>query len=353
MESANRAVHEAPEIDGLDWTVCRYTDENHMRMMRSWELIVNVGQSEMALATARFRKYGQIFFSRYDPLLKIGRVQFYYKRDALAAMPSENCRMLPFQTVVVVRNLPFDVSESEILDVVEKHGTVLSLVFRDRHSYCRSGIVEVAYEREDEAFSLKNALHHATFRQHRLELNALNPKTSEAPVWKMQQRRYWVCFAEDMESVYEKCKTCGIIVDIRSDRLRTFVRFLLQADAERAAKSYGGCNPNSQEFASVLNSGYLEVVKVPIPPTSSEVNLGAEQRRKPVSLLIDAVPEGYELGPFLSDCRGCEIYLKEGRRMVNAVSKRALGKVISKLHRVGIKWALLKESDVSNETVLL
>jgi hypothetical protein len=73
-----------------------------------------------------------------------------------------------------------------------------------------------------------------------LEINAIDPKETEAPVWKMQQRKHWVAATAPMEEVdaYRACAAFGHILDVRMNRPTVYVKFLRAESPDRALKTF-------------------------------------------------------------------------------------------------------------------
>lgn len=185
----------------------RYTDENHIRFLRFFELMVtndfdyNANQKSAQIlhdnfeqnVRKRFEQYGPIFQCRYDKYFNLYRLQFINKKNALKAISHEkNATFPPTGTMAFIRNLPFTITDEEVLEMIRPFGTVMGFVYREIDEFMRTLVVEVMYSKPEEAHAIKKAYHQKVFYGEQLEVNAVNTSETEAPIWKMQQRRLYV-----------------------------------------------------------------------------------------------------------------------------------------------------------------
>ncbi|KAK8892305.1 hypothetical protein M9Y10_029530 [Tritrichomonas musculus] len=200
--------------------VFRYSDEPHLRFMRRYELRdtrVNLFNSNSKDLEALYSKYGRIHHCFFDPFFNVGRVQFFDKKDTTIASKSEKCEMTEESRTIVIRDLSFETTDSEILELCSQFGTIVNLITRDINILMRFIIKEVSFSSNKAAnkaksyFSSIKMIHGGAIR-----VAVLNGGFSFAPDWKMRQRKHWVKFAGQKpdDEFFEKAQRNGKIVKI-------------------------------------------------------------------------------------------------------------------------------------------
>jgi hypothetical protein len=199
---------------------------------------------------------------------------------------------------------------------------------------------------DSSAYACKDALHQTEYRGHRLEVNALNPKLSEAPIWKMQQRKLWVTspFFTDLPGAFSQCREYGTVTGLKSSCGKLFVRFLRATEADLASKSCNGHVPSAIEFATQVCPGEFEIVR-------SSFRMRQSSGQQVMAVVIDPLPSGIgsdDIAELLSDCQDYAIWVRAsaiengGRRaIVYTKSRRAMMKVHGKLHNARVGGELL------------
>ncbi|OHT01532.1 hypothetical protein TRFO_31633 [Tritrichomonas foetus] len=340
--------------------VQRYTDENHIRFLRFFEITVHDSINEIE-TRKKFEKYGKIFQCKFDKNFNVCRIQFIDKLVAEeAASKEKNVSLAPLGTMAFVRNLPFTITDQEVMDLITPYGNVLNFIYRDLDEFMRTQIVEVTYEKPEEATAIKKALHQKTLFGEELEINAVNTTETEAPIWKMQQRKLCVnlhslskqeenkeeqenkIFYEignekmDIHQIFEYLSTFGHVIKIYGD----YVMFSSFAEATNAnSKLEGSSMVTVNEFVNdifpdqfiILN---VEYVKKPY------------QNSKPMTVVIDPLPDGLTEEIIRSMLEGADGYhliieADKKRALVYAKSKRAMNILHGKLHNQSFNGELL------------
>lgn len=200
--------------------VFRFSDEPHLRFMRRYEIRdmrVELFKSNSKDLEKHYSKYGRIHLCFFDPFFNVGRVQFYDKKDAIIASKSEKCEMTEESKTIVIRDLPFETTDSEILQLCSQFGSIVNLITRDINKIMRFIIKEVSFCSTEEAnkakayFSSIKTIHGAAIR-----VAVLNGGFSFAPDWKMRQRKHWVKFVgqKPTDEFIQKHEKNGKIVKI-------------------------------------------------------------------------------------------------------------------------------------------
>ena len=211
VKEADEAVEKInyKKVDDFICYAQRYTDENHIRFMRFFELTVennidyiknndiiedhSITTNYEVQVRNHYSKYGSLFQCRYDRIFNVYRVQFIDRNDAALALNNEkNASFPPTGTMAFVRNLPFTITDEEVLDLIKPYGKVIGFVYREIDEFMRSLVVEVTYTSVDEAHAIKKALHQKNLYGEELEVNVVNTLETEAPIWKMQQRKFYI-----------------------------------------------------------------------------------------------------------------------------------------------------------------
>jgi RNA recognition motif-containing protein len=334
-------------VGGFTIYVHRFTDENHLRFLRCYALVIREDCSDERALRDRFSRYREVFLATYDRFLGVGCVQFFNKLAASRASVEANTIPMPLGTVGFIRNLPLDTTEQRVLELTRKFGRVLSLTFRDLDDFMRTCIAEVVFETETQAAALKKALHQCEYEGNRLEINAIIPRTTEAPVWKMQQRKLWVSMTEPegIEKAFERASEFGRILEVREHPDGFYVKFLRGDAAGAGVAQHGFRAPAPLEFATKIIPEDFEILRVLFQPREC---IGQQI----MAVVIDPLPASLpnsRIEQLLVECRDYAIMIKKSveasesdkRALIYTKSKSAMVKVHGKLHNLKVDGELL------------
>jgi hypothetical protein len=254
---------------------------------------------------------------------------------------------MPYGSAAFIRNMPLDTTEVDVLELTRPFGKLLSVVFRDLDDFMRHCIVEVVFETEEQASSLKRAFHQVEYAGAVLEINAVDAKTTEAPVWKMQQRKHWVAAVDPIseEEAYNQCAVFGTVIAVRTRASTVYIKFLRIESAEKAIKTLQFRSPLALEFATEIAPEEFDVVHVAfqVPDSTGQ---------QVMAVVIDPLPDSLDQGALealLAECRDYEIVVCKSavqgpnaqRAIIYTRSKRAMVPVYGTLHNQRFDGQLL------------
>ena len=380
----------------IDDTICyvqRFTDENHRRFLRFFELTalnLTKGVNNEINIRKQFKKYGEIFQCKYDYIFDVYRIQFINKTSAINAMNAENEKLKseiktpyatfpPLGTMAFVRNLPFTITDQEVLNLIQQFGKVYGFVYREIDEFMRNHVVEVTYETKEAASACKAALHHQILYNEKLEINVANAFETEAPIWKMQQRKLFLKlnafqnqFTEEFKDqkrviykllqqppmnekeIFNYFSQYGHVLRIHCD----YVMFSSPQEANDAHSNNEGTSLTStSEFVNDIYPEQFHVVNV-------DYVKKPYQESQPMAVVVDPLPDGLSesiLRSYLADCDNYELIIDdEGthsnisdisnnqntghvykRAIVYGMSKRAMQILHGKLHNQTFNGQLL------------
>ncbi|OHS93620.1 hypothetical protein TRFO_40097 [Tritrichomonas foetus] len=364
------------EIEENEIYVQRFTDENHMRFLRFFELIItdredlinilpsknntnettNENKNETidirneALLRKHYEKYGDILQVWYDKRFDVTRIIFINKKSAFDAAKNEkNTFLPPLGTMAFIRNLPLSTTDSDIFELTSPYGKMLNFVYRDIEEYMRTIIVEVMFSSHEEAVALKTGIHHKKIKTSVIEVNASSLAEIETPIWKMQQRKQWIVCETDMkiEEIIDQCEAISPIIKVKiddqqedSDLSNIFILFSNTIDATiaiRRIKNYlkdkNFHNNNNIRIATVsefVNEIYpeqfiLRTIENKIIPVSNQ---------QPMALVICPKPKELNeefIHKYLSKSKEYQIFTDDERFIIYTRSKKASDFIYNKL----------------------
>ena len=264
VEQAEKALEINYEVvRGMTIYAQRFVDEQYIRVIRSRELLYRADSVNEIEMRKKCEKYGRVFAIYWDSLMHVEHIQYYEKPAVSEALANEpDMELIPTGTVTFIRNLPLDMTEQEALDIASRYGVVKTILFQDLDDFMRTAIAEIVFETEEQAASLKQSLHQTKFKKETLEVNAVNARSCEAPIWKMQQRKCWLVsnsFSDEREAL-KKCTSYGHVVDIVRNEEIIYVRFLTAEMCERAVSEISAYVPLPIDFATKIDADSFTIV---------------------------------------------------------------------------------------------
>lgn len=346
-EAENALLANYQVVDNCTIYVQRFVDEPYVRLLRSRELLCRRDSLEESSFRKSCEKYGKIFAVYWDKLMKVEHIQYYDKKSVYRALESEpDMELIPTGTVAFIRNLPLQMAEQDALELASRFGVVKTLIFQDLDEFMRTSIAEVVFESEDQAAALKHALHQMVFGNEILEINAINAKNCDAPIWKMQQRKCWlVCKTfTDTNHALEECSAYGTVVDIVQREEAIYVRFLTAEMCEKAATHLQAEVPLPIQFATRIEPSSFTLMKEAFRPRK-----GAGHQI--MAIVIDPLPESLtkeKIQEIVRDPDDFDIIIVRSRQaahmrraIVYTKSKRAMSRGYGKLYNQRVDGELL------------
>jgi RNA recognition motif-containing protein len=272
--------------------VARFTDEQHLRFMRSYELTID-DPPDSASLRQRYAQYGDVYQAWVDPRFSVGFVQFYQKRTAdLASGPA--ARFTSEKCVLVFRDLSFEVTDEQLLSLCRPFGSVRNLISRDINPLMRFLIKEVTFSSSAEAKAAKKALATRRIGENAVRTAILNGGRVDAFDWKMAQRKQWVLLrgVPMTRELFQHCRRLGTVRDVRVIDGDSFVMF---KEVETALAFPESETPSLCEFVEKLNPDELEFDSI------EEETSAAEEPRK-MAIVVDDLAPGTTEAQILGFC---------------------------------------------------
>lgn len=215
--------------------VFRYADESQLRFMRDYRINV-LDMKDPQEMYVHFSQYGRIHHIFYDGKYNVGRVQFYRKYDALKAQ-SGTALISPQFSTIVIRDLPFLVTEEEIFELCSAFGTITNIILRDLNEFMFLMICEVTFTTPEAAREAKKALNRTYFQDSLIYIKIMNGNGYNAVHHKVEERNNWIGIdATDKtdEEIYEIVCKYGQIIEFNRIDDHVFVMFTNQDNANVA-----------------------------------------------------------------------------------------------------------------------
>jgi hypothetical protein len=355
VDQADLAVRRLNYRDGI--LVSRFTDEQHWRFMRSYQLVVR-GVTDPQLLRRQYEPFGELFQAWIDSRFDVGLVQFYEKNQAVKVI-NENATFIADTCVLIFRDLSFDVTDEQILELCRPFGTIQYLLTRDINDMMRFLIKEVTFASPDEAKRAKKSLSTQRIGENAVRTAILNGGHIEAFDWKLAQRKQWVRFKDNVAAVpiFEGCRQKGQILDVRVIDNDTFVMFAELDAAQSVRACFGAESPSMIDFVEKLNSDELNVEMSEFNGTD-----GIDQPRK-MAIVVDDLPLRMTKEQMVIFCgefaEGCVVHVLPSLRLpgrlraiVYPKSKSTTNKVYQLLNEVEVDAARLKPVRMKRDDVM-
>jgi RNA recognition motif-containing protein len=282
-QSADEAVEtwNYGRLGGYDIFATRFTDEVHMREMRSHILFVTGMKSHRELRT-EYSRFGPLFQAVQSERFSVGTVQFLRRKDAQRAV-SDRAFFPSHPMHVSVRDLSLLVSEEQLIQVLSQYGRILDLTFRDLSEEHVLSVADVIFSQESEATACKAGLNRTTIGDSTLHVS--QSRHHAIPDGKMAQRNQWVRL-KAMDD-FERCRQFGHVINWNICAGAMYVMFDSPDDAARLIQTVGGSLITNREFVESTGSRDLEIRELESVP---------RPREKPQSLVIeiDPLPIGFD-----------------------------------------------------------
>lgn len=196
-----------------------------------------------------------------------------------------NIEMHPDGSTVIVRDLPMETDETEIITIFSKFGRITNLVFRDLTPMNILSVVDIFFSSSDEAKSVKSSMN--KFKVGGSFIHVSIRSREDITDWKMSQRNQWVIFDENyktIEDVFDKTKKYGKIIDYNYCNDHFLAMFDAQENAKTIIDELSLSYPTYKQFVEETNnSHYLEIIKKPSIP-------GNPTGPKETAIVVDPVP---------------------------------------------------------------
>ena len=186
------------ELKSADWNqanellVIPYTDDVHLRNLRTYELIFPYSEqfSSLNKVIEQFSKYGSILQVEYDIRFNLYHVQYYRHCDADVALSETLSEMHPNDSTIIVRDLPMSFTEKSLIDLFSKFGRITNLVFRDLTPMNILSVVDIFFSTKEQAKEVKKEMN--KFKILGTEIHVSIKMSEHMTDWKMSQKNMWV-----------------------------------------------------------------------------------------------------------------------------------------------------------------
>lgn len=193
--------------------------------------------------------------------------------------------MHPDGSIVIVRDLPMEIDENEVITIFSQFGRITNLVFRDLTPMNILSVVDIFFSSPDEAKSVKTSMN--KFKVGGSFIHVSIRSREDITDWKMSQRNQWVIFDETyktIDDVFNRTKEYGKIIDYNYCNDHFLGMFDTQENAKMIIDELNLSYPTYKQFVEETNnSNYLEIVKKPSIP-------GNPTGPKEAAIVVDPVP---------------------------------------------------------------
>jgi RNA recognition motif-containing protein len=233
------------QIDDQIISVRRGCPLDHYLMMKEYEVYVK-GSHTIEELRAQFDQYGPIYLISCNEFLKVARVQFAIRRDAIRAVnATENAVFKRPLSTVLVRNVSRGTSEQRIFQVARQFGPILGLkTYPEPNS---KSFVEIVYEDPSSAISLRTAFDKVVVNRGRWSVS-ITGFGELIPQWRQQLRNQWMAMSRQGKSepeIVENLSQYGDIEDFAMNEANAFVMFDTHEKATTAIEAIRHSNPGA------------------------------------------------------------------------------------------------------------
>lgn len=337
-------------INDFEVLLYRYSDENNIRAMR--DSLITFYSTELTSKQLfdKFSVYGKVYLAYYDRRFQVGRIMFYDKVSLFKCLEKEQNCSIPIEgSTAFIRNLPLTITDEEVIGLIGSYGHLVDYVFRDLDQFMRYSIVEATFESIQDSVNLKNQLHHVKYKDMLLEINCTNNSETEAPIWKMQQRKQWIGIKVNNETdidINNQCSLHGKVVNFKHIGENAYICFSTSEQARSALQDLDldVFSIIVSDFTSVINKDQFEIV------TTESIKRPLHTAQQTMVVIIDPMPDSLtkaQLTELLEEINDFEIIItkrvsKEGRRaLIYTKSKKVMNLVYIKLEKVLVDGKIL------------
>ena len=237
---------------GFDLNITKFTDEQHLRFIRKFE-ITDRSVSNASELKQKYKKYGPIFQYFYDNLFKVGRIQFYHKKDALNAFEKENndgsCTLNDESHTIVIRDLAFNTTDDFVIQLCSEYGTIKNIVDREINDLMRFVIKEVTFSSNQEANLAKISIGTKTINGISVRIAILNGGNVDVADWKMRQRKQWLKFPN--------IRPHDELISQLSQNISKIIKILYFSESDNEDDSYLVYNINNNKENFSFSNSYF------------------------------------------------------------------------------------------------
>ena len=194
--------------------------------------------------------------------------------------------MHPDGSTVIVRDLPMEIEEPELIKVFSKFGRITNLVFRDLTPMNMLSVVDIFFSSADEAKDVKKSMNKVKVGGTSIHVSIRSRE--DITDWKMSQRNQWVIFDDcykTLDDVFSKTIKYGKIIDYNYENDHFLAMFDNQENAKTVIDELGLSYPTYAQFVNETNnSNYLQIVQKPSIP-------GNPTGPKEAAIVVDPIPD--------------------------------------------------------------
>ncbi|KAH0792520.1 3'-5' exonuclease family protein [Histomonas meleagridis] len=353
IETAELILHEMNymKINNNELRITRFTDETQIRLMRNYELTV-YGFNDSKTVYEHYSKFGLIFQAYYDPILQNSHVQFYSHLDAHKAQ-DESSFLSPEGYGIVIRDLSFDVTEQQLINLFKDYGTIRNLVFRELYYQSMLSVADVVFSSPEIPQIIKKKFNRLKLCGVPIYVSVRNRE--DMIDWKMSQKNQWVKLLNPISSIdeiFSKLKHYGKIIDYNIVDNIGYVMFDSQDTVKTIITSENNnCSLiTNQEFVYNTNNKDLDIIEVKsIPEVKKDPRI--------LAVVIDPIPECVNekfVNELCKNCGDYEMYIinsrvcdpDKKRLIVYCFSTRMITKVYTVLLNTEINGIYLRPRKV-------
>ncbi|KAK8863521.1 hypothetical protein M9Y10_011207 [Tritrichomonas musculus] len=261
--------------------VIPFSSDVHYRYLRSFEINVYLkDQSRLTFDDIfnKFSKFGKILQMNYDKRFNNYHIQFYRKCDALKAYEhftklcncDDECfanqviiEMYPEGSTIIVRDLPLEIKEEELISTFSKFGKIANLVFRDLTPMNMLSIADIHFRTSEEAKEVKQMMNKSKIGGTFIHVSIRSREDVLSS--KMSQRNQWVVFDDSyqtIEDIFARTKSYGKIIDYNHINNHFLAMFDTQENAKLVIDELKLSYPTYVQFVEETNnSNYLKIVQ--------------------------------------------------------------------------------------------
>ena len=289
-------------IENNEILVSRYTERNHLRMMRNYVLFIQSPNKNSKEIRQYYSKYGTIYQAYYDNLLDLGVVQFFDKKSAIQAKKAKEGFIMPEGTTLIIRDISCSVTDEELVKEASKYGKVLSLFVRIILPKVHYRNLEITFNTVEAVDKAKKAFHQKVYDSMAIKVTKYKGGGNELPIWKIESRNNWVVVNRKLDEVeiFEEFYNYGDIIDFNITEDKTYIMFYDKKVANYVRNEYKLSIPSMSEFALYTNNSLFETEIV-----SSKQNKDYEKEIQKMAIVIDPMPDSFGEQTLKKYCPTC------------------------------------------------